>query len=336
MQEPAWLDHAQAMDQAWEGLEGKQLAKVRGWARATLGEAGLAAGPVFYLFSGPDFLYADAFFPNGSTYVLCGLEPAGPIPEAGRLVGQDLEPSLGQLRAALADFLSISFFRTSDLAANLEEVEFAGNLPIICILLARTGKTIRAVTPVAIDRQGRLRAGRMADDGSDDLHQGVLITFHQGQGPQQNLFYFTTDLTDYKIRQNPGFLEFCRTLGRGNSLLKSATYLLHRANFSAARTFLLDASRVLVQDDSGVPFRHFSPDAWELRLFGAYPGPIPMFTEFSQADLADIFARSEVPPLDFRFGYRHRVGESTLILAFRNPPRGPGDDPAAGVLPRGE
>ena len=32
---------------------------------------------MFYMFSGPDFLYADTFFPNASTYILCGIEPMG-------------------------------------------------------------------------------------------------------------------------------------------------------------------------------------------------------------------------------------------------------------------
>ena len=34
---------------------------------------------LFYFFSGPDFLYANAFFPAANTYVLAGLEPVGHI-----------------------------------------------------------------------------------------------------------------------------------------------------------------------------------------------------------------------------------------------------------------
>ena len=35
----------------------------------------------FYMFSGPDFLYANAFFPGSATYVMSGLEPVGRLPE---------------------------------------------------------------------------------------------------------------------------------------------------------------------------------------------------------------------------------------------------------------
>ena len=37
---------------------------------------------LYYMFSGPDFLYADAFFPSAQPYLLSGLEPVGAIPNA--------------------------------------------------------------------------------------------------------------------------------------------------------------------------------------------------------------------------------------------------------------
>ena len=36
---------------------------------------------MFYMFSGPDFLYADAFYSKATTYVLSALDP-GPVPES--------------------------------------------------------------------------------------------------------------------------------------------------------------------------------------------------------------------------------------------------------------
>jgi hypothetical protein len=146
-----------------------------------------------------------------------------------------------------------------------------------------------------------------------------MITFCSPHGRRQSLLYVSTDLADSKIEAYPGFLNFCSTLGRGNSLLKSASYLLHRPHFSIARTFLLERSQTLVQDDSGIPVRWFNPDQWHLRVFGSYPGPIPMFARFYQRDLAALVAGQTGSILDFSFGYRHRRGESTLILATRHP-----------------
>jgi len=37
------------------------------------------ADTMYYMFSGPDFLYAYTFFPNANTYILAGLEPVGQV-----------------------------------------------------------------------------------------------------------------------------------------------------------------------------------------------------------------------------------------------------------------
>src|ERR1700710_2734648 len=66
-----WKQHARAFDDAWGGLERRQLSKIRTLVSKNFNDP----QPVlFYMFSGPDFLYADAFFPSADTYVMAGLE----------------------------------------------------------------------------------------------------------------------------------------------------------------------------------------------------------------------------------------------------------------------
>ena len=77
----SWQQHAKFFDTAWERLEKNQLAKVSSWAKTNIPEAFAAKNSAFYMFSGPDFLYADTFFPQAATYVMCGLEPIGPLPD---------------------------------------------------------------------------------------------------------------------------------------------------------------------------------------------------------------------------------------------------------------
>src|SRR6266511_2275297 len=60
-----------ASDSAFGRFEQSQLARIRAWSSSNL----TAAQPtMFYMFSGPDFLYANAFYPKARTYVLSGLE----------------------------------------------------------------------------------------------------------------------------------------------------------------------------------------------------------------------------------------------------------------------
>ena len=69
------------------------------------------------------------------------------------------------------------------------------------------------------------------------------------------------------------------------SLLKAASYLMHSNNFSQVRDFLLTHSKVILQEDSGIPYRYFAKDKWDIRLYGHYIGPINRFLKHGQLDL---------------------------------------------------
>ena len=84
-EEVSWLRHQHEFNKSWNNLENSQLSRIRAWTPLSLGNDATSRDPLFYLFSGPDFLYANALFPNASTYVFCGLEPVGPIPDVGTL-----------------------------------------------------------------------------------------------------------------------------------------------------------------------------------------------------------------------------------------------------------
>ena len=76
--DPSWQHHAKFFDGAFAQLEQRQLSKIRSWSDVNLA----APRPtMFYFFSGPDFLYANSFFPNATTIVMAGLEPPGPVPD---------------------------------------------------------------------------------------------------------------------------------------------------------------------------------------------------------------------------------------------------------------
>lgn len=53
------------------------------------------------MFSGPDFFYAHAFFPNASTCVMSGLKPVGSIPDLTKLSRDDLVRSFRNVEASL-------------------------------------------------------------------------------------------------------------------------------------------------------------------------------------------------------------------------------------------
>jgi hypothetical protein len=144
--------------------------------------------------------------------------------------------------------------------------------------------------------------------------RGARILFAGSDGVERTLYYFATDLSNSGVKAS-GFLKFCETLAPGNSLLKSASYLLHAGNFTTVRDWLLANSATIIQDDSGIPLGYYSTRKWRLFPFGRYAGPIAEFPGRYQEQYAELFGRAQ--PIDFGIGYRWRAHESNLLLAVR-------------------
>ena len=251
--DPAWQRHARFFDSAFAQLEQRQISRVRAWS-----EANLAApkSTMFYMFSGPDFLYANAFYPKATNYVLSALEPPGSVPDLTRVPRGGVDAALANVEHSLGSILSFSFFITKKMKVDLHEGQINGTLPLLYVFLARSGKTIRNVSAVALDAKG---TAYFANENSGaNATRGVRILFAGSDGVERTLYYFSTDLSDSGVRAS-GFLKFCATLAPGNSLIKSASYLLHSGNFSTVRDFILANSATIIQDDSGIPLVHYSP-----------------------------------------------------------------------------
>jgi hypothetical protein len=309
--ESGWQQHARSFDGAWKNLEARQLSKIRVWSAKNITKP---QKTMLYMFSGPDFLYADVFFPEASVYVLSGLEPVGRIPDVSRLRRASLPGTLAHIRSSLGSVMNYSFFVTKNMKAQLRSGEFAGTLPLLYVFLARAGKTISDVTLVTLDKDGMEQpAGEPLVRGAPS---GVKVAFAGSDGKPRTLYYFSTNLSDVGVAES-GFLRFCERLGAADSFIKSASYLLHSGNFSKVRDFLLAQSATVLLDDSGIPVQHFTPGKWELHPFGRYVGPISIFRGRYQRQLNEIFRRA--PPIDFGVGYRFRLRESNLLLAHKKP-----------------
>jgi hypothetical protein len=321
--EAAWQRHARFFDTAFGQLEQRQISKVKAWSAANVPTT---RPTMFYMFSGPDFLYADALYPNASTYVLSALEPVGAVPDLTR-VGY-LGSELGEVEHSMSSILNLSFFITKHMKTDLHAGKISGTLPVLYVFLARSGKTIREVSLITLDDSGAVHPeGESA--GKNPAH-GVRIKFAAGDGAEKTLYYFTTDLSNSGVKAS-GFLKFCATLAPGSSLIKSASYLLHAGNFSVVRDFLLNNSATIIQDDSGVPLANYDAKKWKFLPFGRYEGPIELFPGRYQSKYAELFQHSQ--PLDFGIGYRWRSRESNLLLSVRQDQAGSGALEARSVTP---
>jgi hypothetical protein len=312
--DPGWQRHAKSFDAAFGQLEQRQIAKVRAWSDANIA----APKPtMFYMFSGPDFLYANAFYPKATTYVLSALEPPGAVPDLTKVSRGNVEAALSNVEHSLGSILSFSFFITKKMKVDLHEGQVTGAMPLLYVFLARSGKTIKNVSPVALDDKGTAYFAN--ENLPANATRGVRIVFTGSDGVDRTLYYFATDLSDSGVRAS-GFLKFCATLAPGDSLIKSASYLLHSGSFSTVRNFILANSAAIIQDDSGIPLGDYGARKWRFFPFGHYAGPISKFPARYQQSYAELFQRAQ--PLEFGIGYRWHAHESNLLLSVRLPDDG--------------
>jgi hypothetical protein len=308
--DPRWQAHAAAMNAAFAQLEQRQLSNIRVW-RSDMIPAG-GSKTCLYYFSGPDFLYADAFFPDCTTYVLGGLESVDPMPDLLTVQPGSLLSTLQNIQISLNTILQFSFFKTKDMREDFQRGQLKGVLPIIFVFLARTGKDISAVEYVSLTNSGAVVSGNQGPT------HGVRINFSDpATGAEKVLYFFTADLSDDGVKKNVGVLRFAEQFAPANSFLKAASYLMHEGHFASIRSSILNTSGLVLEDDSGIPIRYFTPDKWTLRFFGTYTGPIELFKNFFQSDLRQYYQASAPKTLTFSFGYQWNRHNSTLILGVR-------------------
>src|SRR5689334_11419418 len=232
MRDPAWQAHAAFFEEQFSKLNLRQLQKLHEWQQTYLPESSQPVPVSFYMFSGPDFLYVDQFFPKAAVYVLCGKESLGPPPDPLRIA--NLSGALGNLENAMKSSLNTTYFITKDMKVDLHEQNLNGVLPILYTFLARADKSITNVT------LGSLSSGGVFQESAHGGNPGVRIRYSDNQsGNSQTMYYFTTDISDGGIKSSPGFLKFCQRLGIGSSFLKSSAYLMFENGFATIRDFIL-------------------------------------------------------------------------------------------------
>ncbi len=311
----AWKNHAQYFQKGWPQLENQQLAKVRKWAEAELKTINESSPSVFYPFSGPDFLYAYSFFPNAKEYVMIGLEPVGTVPDLQNMSDGQRAQKFQIINQSLYAILEYSFFRTKAMAVDLAK---QGVLPILLLFLARTNHQVLDVQYVGLDAEAKTQILETSTTPAGMI-PGVKISFlPAGESEPKTLHYFSTDLSNDGLNKTPQLVEFAQSYAKDAvTYLKAASYLMHNESFSQIRDLILNQSYAVLQDDSGMPVKHFDEAKWHRTFYGQYIAPIDLFANRYQPDLRKIYQSDKtIKPLDFGIGYKF-YKDSNLMLATR-------------------
>jgi hypothetical protein len=312
--QPAWVRHAKFIDHNWDRFTRGRLAPMRQWAAKELSPAKTAT--VFYPFSGPDFVNVFALFPQAKTYLLIALEPVGEMPDFADGNEQNF---FSCLQRSLYDLLQLDFFKTVQMKSAIGKGGLKGTLPVLMFFLAREQARVLDVQHWGMQPDGTIAESQAACPGDRPAGiPGVRIVFTRpGSTEKQTLYYFRFDLGNDSMQRNQQFVDFLKSFGPMTSFTKAASYLMHKPYFSAIRRFILDQSLYVLQSDSGIPLKYFAPEEWDFRFFGTYSGPISLFSNCHQADMAAMYKSQNIQPLPFGIGYRHRARTSNLMFATK-------------------
>ena len=315
---PTWQAFAQNQDKSWDKYRATHTTRMTQWAATELDSVHANSPTIFYPFSGPDFLNVFTMFPTSQTYVLMGLEPVGSIPARTTLENPKLLPAV---KTSLWSVLNFSFFRTNDMAVDLKSVELDGALPLMMLFAARTGNQITAIRPVQLDAAGQLQDAPIDTTQAANARTipGVEMKLRGPNGQPKTVYYFSADLSDWKLTSKSAPLEFVRQLGPLTTYVKSATYLMHKSYFNKVRRVILRRSRYILQDDSGIAMKYFQKGAWQFNYYGTYKRPINLFAKQYQPELTAAYTDllHKPKPLPFGTGYNWRQTDSNLLLAHR-------------------
>lgn len=303
----SYTEYATQLAAGWRKFQEPNLERMRAWAKT---RAPAKYSTVFYPFSGPDIANALAVFPDADTYLMFGLESPGEIPDVETMEEPAITAGLDELGASLSTILQVNYFFTRAMEKKLGNGSFNSVSGLLLFFLARTDCEVTGAKKITVAR-----------------NPGVEITFRRpGSKKVQTIRYVMVNVADASLAKSArDFIPYLERQGRFVTMIKSASYLMHKegnrepVRFEKIRALILGHSDFVVQDDSGVPLRLFARDTWKLQFHGKYEAPTSEFGKYLQKDLKTEMQRNSTGKLSFSYGYAFKQGESNLITAERAP-----------------
>ena len=289
----AWQRYAASMDSRWKPCK-EGLDKVDAFARDSLADIRARAKTVFYPFSGPDFAYPATLFPDADTIITAALEPVGRGLDERSLNAQFYQ----KCTPTLSTLMHSSYFITQSMQGDLGTEGLGGVTPVFEFFLRRMGYEILSV--------------------DTDKEKLVIRYFKPGENRVKVLRHYKVNVGD---KYMPDWfaavldgLDPSSTVG----MIKSCSYLMHKAPFSRIRGYMLDKTFAIVQDDTGPRYAKLLEAGYDVTFYGTFSNPISCFDSSThQKDLEAAFRKAPVRKIGFRFGYNG----APLVLVSRHPQR---------------
>ncbi|HUQ05188.1 MAG TPA: hypothetical protein VM261_21945 [Kofleriaceae bacterium] len=291
---------------------------------------------VVYPFGGGDLISALAAFPDADEITTISLEMAGDPRRIGKLTTPQLDASLSRLRGELGGTLSVgsntsenlSSSQRNDLPAQVSSfmlgLAAAGFEPVSMryIRLADDGAIhyITADEIAASDgRATRARKGDWNDPNFSEEFANVEIEYRKHGDPADRIRvhrHFGWNLRDKELGEAPQLIRHLEQKGKVTVLVKGASYLLWRGDFSMIRNYLLANLAWMLSDSTGIPPKLAREAGMVQETYGRFSGAFLEGADGTRHsdDFKALWAKNKKQKLPFRFGYVDAAKQAHLVV----------------------
>ena len=157
-------------DETFGKVKANMLEPVKKWCADNSVGTTLEDPTCFYPFSGPDFMFANTFYPEAKNYILLGLERRGSLPHFNEMTENDRIKYFNGLKHSMKYINTRGYFVTQHMGSDFTKADLNGVVHMVLYMMAHTNHKIVKVEDGWIDESGKLN--RIAED--DDNPEGTI------------------------------------------------------------------------------------------------------------------------------------------------------------------
>lgn len=309
--------HLDITKKIWDHVNDTAIAKINAFGEEKKFISVNDTSTCFYPFGGPDLLFANVFYPNAKNYVLMGLERLGTTTDITKKSDAEIEMLLNHLNQSMAYLNKSGYFVTSHMSKDFSKSLLNGTIHPVMYFAANRNFSIHSLKYGYINSKGEFSSYK--SKGEKQYYQGYQLKLIDQQNKIREVFYFSADIADYKIKNMPWFVTFVKSFGKTTCFLKSASYIPAHKNFSLVRNLILDNCVKIIQDDTGIQYKILKDESkWNLEFWGLYTMTIKDLSWGFQPDLKEAVDKSpNKRKLPFRISYNGNYGEGILMVATK-------------------
>ncbi len=293
---------------------------------------------VVYPFGGGDLLSALVAFPDATDITTISLELAGDPRRIEAMSPAALDTSLGALREEIGGLISVGSNTSENLSAQ-QKNDLPGQVSSFMLGLVAGGYEPVAMRYFTIDDAGNVHYLEQAEidalDKEATAHRPKSLK-HDWKSPNFSAAFANVEIEYRKIgesttrvhrhigwnlgddymQKHPQLLRFLEKKGQVTMLVKGASYLLWRGDFSVMRGYILDHLAWMLSDSTGVPPTFAKAAGMVQTTYGNYDGAFLEGAQDNRHDDAfvDLWKTQPHRYLPFRFGYVDKDKQAHLVV----------------------